>query len=307
VRASLRPPTVHEIFQFVLARASVDLALHTPALLGEGPRWDAAAGRLIWVDIDGCALHLFDPPSATDRAIPLGARVCAAAPIAGDELLVALADRLVVLDLSDDSVETLTELPHAADIRLNDGVCDAAGRFWVGSMALDERPGAGAFYRYADGVLDVVFDDVTVSNGIGWSPDGRRMYYVDSQTHRLDELDFDVESGRASNRKPLVSIDPADGLPDGLAVDDDGCIWVALWRGAAVRRYTPDGSLDRVIDVPADKVTACCFGGSDGRSLYVTTASVGLTADQARSQPLAGSLFVADVGIGGPPAFPFAR
>jgi sugar lactone lactonase YvrE len=291
----------------VLARTSVDLALASPALLGEGPRWDAAAERLIWVDIDGCALHLFDPSSTTDRAVPFDARVCAAAPIAGDELLVALADRLVVLDLFEDSVETLIEIPHADGVRLNDGVCDSAGRFWVGSMALDERPGAGAFYRYANGVLDHVFDDVTVSNGIGWSPDGRRMYYIDSQTHRVDQLDFDVEAGQASNRRPFISVEPADAFPDGLAVDDDGCIWVALWHGAAVHRYTPDGTLDRVVDVPADKVTACCFGGSDGRSLYVTTASVGLTADEARSQPLAGSLFVADVGIGGPPAFPFAR
>jgi sugar lactone lactonase YvrE len=291
----------------VPARISVDLALRSTALLGEGPRWDAAAGRLIWVDIDGCALHLFDPSSATDRAVPFAARVCAAAPIAGDELLVALADRLVVLDLSDGSVETLTELPHGDDIRLNDGVCDPAGRFWVGSMALDERPGAGAFYRYAGGVLERIFDGVTVSNGIGWSPDWRRMYYVDSHTRRVDQLDFDVESGQATNRRPFVSIEPAAALPDGLAVDDDGCIWVALWRGAAVHRYTADGTLDRVVDLPADKVTACCFGGSDGRSLYVTTASVGLTAEESRSQPLAGSLFVADVGVGGPPAFPFAR
>jgi sugar lactone lactonase YvrE len=307
VRAPSPTEAIHAIVHCVLPRTSVDLALRSTALLGEGPRWDASAARLIWVDIEGGALHLFDPASGDDRAIELGERVCAAAPIAGGEVLIALAGRIVVLDLSDDSVETLAELPHGAGIRLNDGVCDPAGRFWVGSMALDERPGAGALYRYAGGLLDRVFDGVTLSNGIGWAPGGRRMFYIDSPTYRVDQLDFDVGSGQVSRRRPFVSIDPADGIPDGLAVDDDGGVWVALWGGAAVRRYAPDGSLDRVVDVPADKVTACCFGGHDGRSLYVTTASVGLTAEQARRQPLAGSVFVTDAGVSGPPASPFAR
>jgi sugar lactone lactonase YvrE len=289
----------------VPARISVEPVLRNAALLAEGPRWDAVGRRLIWVDIEGRALHVFDPARG-DRAVPFDNRVGAAAPYDGDRLLVALADRLVVLDLADESVTALAAVPHGSDIRLNDGACDPGGRFWVGSMALDERLGAGALYRYAHGALDRVLDEVTLSNGIAWTADGSRMYYIDSLTYRVDVLDFDVASGEISGRRPLVELGREAGIPDGLAVDDEGCVWVALWGGWSLRRYTPEGVLDRVLEVPAAQVTACCFGGDDGRSLYVTTASHGLTADQRAAQPLAGSVFVADVGVAGPPARAFA-
>jgi sugar lactone lactonase YvrE len=287
------------------ARVSLEPVLRNAALLAEGPRWDAAGRRLIWVDVEGCSLHVFDPAHG-DRAVSLDARVGAAAPYDGDRLLVALAGRLVVLDLGDESVTTLARLPHGDDIRLNDGACDPDGRFWVGSMALDERPRAGALYRYADGVLDRVLHDVTLSNGLGWTADGSRMYYVDSLTYRIDLFDFDVASGELSGRRPFVELDREEGIPDGLALDDDGCIWVALWGGWSLRRYTPAGVLDRIVEVPTANVTACCFGGDDGHSLYVTTAAHGLTPEQRAAQPLAGSVFVADVGVGGPPARAFA-
>jgi sugar lactone lactonase YvrE len=285
----------------------VDVAIRTEALLGEGPRWDAAAGRLLWVDIEGRALHCFHPASGEDRAIQLGDRVGAAAPMESGGVLVALAERLAVVDLADDSVRTLVEIPHGEGMRLNDGACDPAGRFWVGSMALDETPGAAALYRYSsDGGLDRVLENVTLSNGLGWSPDGRTMYYVDSPTYRVDVFDFDLAAGAISGRRPLIAIEPGAGTPDGLAVDDEGAIWVALWGGGAVRRYSPDGELDRVHAVPADKVTACCFGGDDGRSLFITTASVDLSEEERHRQPLAGSVFVTEVDVSGPPAQPFA-
>jgi sugar lactone lactonase YvrE len=289
----------------VTAKVVLEPVLRNAAVLAEGPRWDAARSRLIWVDIEGRSLHVFDP-SRGDRAVSFDDRVGAAAPYEGDRLLVALADRLVVFDLADESVTTLVELPHTAEIRLNDGACDPNGRFWVGSMALDERAGAGALYRYADGALDRVLEHVTLSNGIAWAPDASRMYYVDSLTYRIDVLDFDVASGEVSGRTPFVELDRGEGIPDGLCVDDDGCIWVALWGGWSLRRYTPDGVLDRTVEVPAAQVTACCFGGDDGRALYVTTAAHGLTPAQRAAQPLAGSVFVADVGVGGPPARAFA-
>jgi len=286
---------------------SLDLAIHGQALLGEGPRWDAEAGRLLWVDIEAGVLHVSDPKRGDDRAIPLGARVSAVAPTRGGDVLVALPDRLAVVDLADESVRTLAEIPHGKEMRLNDGACDPAGRFWVGSMALDVAPGVASLYRYScNGGVEGVLSDVTLSNGLGWTPDGQGMYFIDSLAYRVDLFDFDVATGAISRRRPFVSIDAADGIPDGLAVDDDGGVWVALYGGGAVRRYGADGTLDRVLVVPADNVTACCFGGNDGRSLYVTTASVGLTADERRRQPLAGSVFVADVGLSGPPAQPFA-
>lgn len=285
----------------------MEVAIRIEALLGEGPRWDAAAKRLLWVDIEAGALHLFDPASGEDRSILLGSRVGAAAPMRSGGVLVALADRLAALDLDDESVRTLVEIPHGPELRLNDGACDPAGRFWVGSMALDHVPGAAALYRYSlEGSLERMIEDVTLSNGLGWSADGKSMYYVDSMAYRIDVLDFDVESGAISGRRPFAVIERGAGIPDGIAVDHEGGVWLALWGRAALRRYGPDGALDRVISVPADHVTACCFGGDDGRALYITTASLEQSAEQRRNRPLAGSVFVTDVGVSGPPAQPFA-
>jgi sugar lactone lactonase YvrE len=269
---------------------SVDVAIDVRAELGEGPRWDARSQHLVWVDIHGRALHVFDPAAGRDRAIGLDNRPGAAAPMTDGRVLVALADRLVALDLEDESLETLAVLPHGADMRMNDGACDAAGRFWVGSMELDEAPDRAALYRFADSLLEVVLDRVSLSNGLGWSPDTSLFYYVDSPTSAIDVFDFDLATGTATGRRSFVEIEPTAGIPDGLAVDDEGGVWVALWGGFAVRRYTPDGRLDRVIEVPAEHVTACAFGGADGRSLFITTAAPD------------GRVYVKDVGVGGPPA-----
>ena len=284
----------------------MEVAIHAGALLGEGPRWDAVEERLLWVDIEGRALHLFDPAEDEDRAIGFDARIGSAAPMDDGRVLVALADRLAVVELESESVRTLVEIPHGEGIRLNDGACDPAGRFWVGSMALDYAPGAAALYRYSPaGGLDRVLEGVTLSNGLGWSPDGRTMYYVDSMAYRVDAFDFDVVTGAISERRPLIVIERGGGIPDGLAVDDEGGIWLALWGRATIRRYSPDGELVGVLDVPADNVTACCFGGDDGRSLYVTSASVDLSEEKRRERPLAGSVFVTRVDVSGPPAQPF--
>jgi sugar lactone lactonase YvrE len=284
----------------------VEVAIRSDALLGEGPRWDAATGRLLWVNIEAGALHVFDPESGHDRSILLGTRVGSASPMRSGCVLVALADRLAAIDLDDESVRTLVEIPHGPEMRLNDGACDPLGRFWVGSMALDYAPGAAALYRYSpNGSLERVIENVTLSNGLGWSADGARMYYVDSMAYRVDVFDFDLASGAVSGRRPFATIERGAGIPDGLAVDHEGGVWIALYRGGAVRRYGADGTLERVLAVPADNVTACCFGGHDGHVLYITTASQELTAEQRRRQPLAGSVFVADVGVTGPPAQPF--
>ena len=268
---------------------SVEVAIASSAELGEGPRWDAATGRLLWVDIEGRELHVFDPATGDDRAIALDNRVGAAAPMTDGRVLVALADRLAALDLEDESLETLVPFPHGPDLRVNDGACDPDGRFWIGSLELEFAPDAGSLYRY-DGELVEVLAGVSLSNGLGWSPDGARMYYVDSLTYRIDAFDFD---GLPRNRRPFVRIDRNDGIPDGLAVDDEGGVWIALWGGACVRRYDAEGRLDEVLEIPARRVTACCFGGADGRQLFVTSAAPD------------GRVFVADVGVSGPPAQPF--
>ena len=268
----------------------MEAVVRANAKLAEGPRWDAAHDRLLWVDIEGCELHVLE--RGEDRAIALGAMVCAAAPTEGEQVLVALADRIALVNLEDESVETLVHLPHGGRLRANDGACDAAGRFWIGTMAFDHKPGAAALYRY-DGALARVLDGVTLSNGIGWSADGSTMYYIDSLTYRVDAFDFDLASGSLGGRRAFVTVDQRDGLPDGLAVDDEGGVWVALWGGSCVRRYDEGGRLDAVLGVPSENVTACCFGGPDGRSLFVTTAAPD------------GSVYVARPGVGGPPAHLF--
>jgi sugar lactone lactonase YvrE len=268
----------------------VEIAVRANAKLAEGPRWDAAARRLLWVDIEGCELHVLE--SGEDRAIGLDAMVGAAAPTNSGAVLVALADRLALVDLADESARTLVRLPHGPALRSNDGACDAAGRFWIGTMGLDQTPGAGALYRY-DGRLQRVLDEVTLSNGIGWTRDDTRMYYIDSPVQRVDIFDFELASGRVDDRRPFVSIDESEGIPDGLTVDDEGGVWVALYGGSCVHRYDESGHLDAVLAVPAENVTSCCFGGDDGRSLFVTTAAPD------------GNVYVTQPGVSGPPAHVF--
>ena len=273
----------------------MELALDAKAALAEGPRWDARIERLLWVDIDGCALHRFDPASGEDEATPLPAKIGSAAPTRDtDVVLVALADRLAMVDVAAGGVEDLVALPHAhPGLRANDGGVDPAGRFWVGTMAEDESPGKGALYRLEGGEPATVLEPVSLSNGLGWS--GGRMYYVDSPTKRVDLLDYDEATGAVENRRPFATIEEGVGVPDGLVVDDDGGVWLALYGGAQVRRYSPDGELDAKLEVPADNVTACWFAGD---RLFITTAR--------SPQPLGGSLFVAEPGVSGPPARAFA-
>ena len=245
---------------------------------------------MLWVDIEGCELHVLE--SGEDRAIGLDAMVGAAAPTTGGSALVALADRLALVDLADEAVRTLVRLPHGPAMRSNDGACDAAGRFWIGTMALDLTPGAGALYRY-DGRLERVLAGVTLANGLGWAREDTRMYFTDSALYRIDVFDFDLAPGRLDERRPFVTVEQSDGIPDGLAVDDEGGVWVALYGGSCVRRYDEHGRLDAVLEVPAENVTSCCFGGDDGRSLFVTTAAPD------------GNVYVTQPGVSGPPAHVF--
>jgi sugar lactone lactonase YvrE len=274
----------------------VELALEAHAALAEGPRWDARIERLIWVDIDGKALHRFDPATGEDEATPLPAKVGAAAPTADpDRILVALADRLAIADVRSGELAPLLDVPHAhPGLRTNDGAVDPSGRFWIGTMADDEEtPDRGALYRLDGNELTTVLAPISLSNGLDWR--GTRMYYADTPTQRVDLLDYDDATGAVENRRPFVTIDEADGSPDGLVLDDEGGVWLALWGGGQVRRYDPDGTHTATLEIPADNVTACWFAGE---RLYITTA--------ASPQPLGGSLFVAEPGVSGPPARAYA-
>jgi sugar lactone lactonase YvrE len=262
-----------------------EVAVRAEAELGEGPTWDATAGRLLWIDILGSRLHTYDPATGRRTVRRTEQHIGAVKPRAGGGLVLNLRDGVGLLD-PDGSFGWLHHEPVPGR-RGNDAAVAPDGALWAGTMRYDEAPGGGTLSRVTgDGSVGVVLDDVAVSNGTGWSPDGRLMYYIDSPTRRVDV--FDHADGRISGRRTLVEIEEDAGFPDGLTVDAEGCVWVALWQGSAVRRYTPGGELDRVIELPVPLVTACAFGGAGLSDLYITTARVGLTEPPA----LAGSLFV---------------
>ena len=190
---------------------------------------------------------------------------------------------------------------------MNDGKCDHSGRFWSGTLALDEQRPVGALYRLdPSGEVTKVLSGVTVSNGLGWSPDQRTFYYIDSRTQRVDAFSHDPESGRIARRRLLVAIPSREGTPDGLTVDVEGHLWVALWDGSVVRRYTPQGKQEYEVRLPASRVTSCAFGGDDLADLYVTSATTGLAPSDLRSQPHAGAVFVIRPGMRGLPTDTFA-
>ncbi|MFI1070353.1 SMP-30/gluconolactonase/LRE family protein [Streptomyces puniciscabiei] len=265
--------------------AGYEVAVRAEAELGEGPTWDPATGRLIWLDILGMRVHTYDPATGRRTVRTTEQHVGAVKPRAGGGLVLNLRDGVGLLD-PDDTFRWLHHEPVAGR-RANDAAVAPDGSLWAGTMRYDEAPGGGTLTRLTgDGTVRTVLSDATVSNGTGWSPDGRRMYYVDTPTRRVDVFDHDGE--RVHGRRPLVEIERGAGVPDGLTVDADGCVWVALWDGGAVRRYTPGGELDRVISLPTPRTTACAFGGAGLTDLYVTTARTGLPAPH----PLSGSLLV---------------
>jgi sugar lactone lactonase YvrE len=279
----------------------VDVAVREYAELGEGPTWDAAAGRLLWIDILRSRVHTYDPATGRRTVRTTEQHVGAVKPRAGGGLVLNLRDGVGLTDEAG-GFRWLHHEPVPGR-RGNDAAVAPDGSLWAGTMRYDEARGGGTLSRVAgDGTAETVLDDVTVSNGTGWSPDGRLMYYVDTPTRRIDVFDYDAASGRVSGRRPLATVEEGAGFPDGLTVDADGCVWVALWDGAAVRRYTPSGALDRVVPLPVPRVTACAFGGAGLTDLYVTTARVGLTP----APPPAGSLLVLPDAGKGLPQPPFA-
>jgi sugar lactone lactonase YvrE len=265
----------------------IEVAVRHDALLGEGPTWDPAAERLLWVDILRSRVHTYAPATGRRTVMATDQHVGAAKPRVDGGIVVNLRDGVGLYD-SDGAFRWLRRDPVPGR-RANDAAVAPDGSLWTGTMRYDEALGGGTLTRITpDGTATTVLADVAVSNGTGWSPDGRRMYYIDSPTRRIDVFDLRPDDPLPVNRRPLAVVEDGAGYPDGLTVDAAGCVWVALWDGAAVRRYTPEGVLDRVVELPVRRPTACAFGGSGLTDLYVTSARKG----QAAPHPLSGSLLV---------------
>jgi sugar lactone lactonase YvrE len=276
---------------------------------GEGPAWDARAGHLLWVDMIAGGLHR-TRSDGTDEVTDYDQPVCVAVPrLVGGGLALALGDGLWLEEAGGDR-RRLYAIPQpdgAGPIRMNDGKCDPQGRLWAGSMAYDARDGAGTLYRLdRDLSVHEMVEEVTISNGLAWTPDGSIMYYIDTPTNRVDAFDADPSTGAVRNRRTAIEIPEAAGGPDGMTIDDDGCLWVALWGGSAVHRYTPDGRLDTVVSLPCRQVTSCAFGGAGLDQLWITSSRLGLPAEEVAAQPLAGALFLLRPGVTGPAAVAFA-
>ena len=279
-----------------MERWQAELALDARANLGEGPIWDTRTGELLWVDIMAGIVHCFDPTSSIDRAFDVGQPVGAVVPRSVGGYAFALRDGFAVGDAGGVTIVAPIQADRP-DVRMNDGACDSRGRFWAGTMQLEYERGAGALFRLdATGAAETMLTRVTISNGIAWSPDDATMYFVDTTTRGIDAFDYDSDTGTITRRRRLATIETSAGYPDGLIVDADGCVWVALWEGWAVRRYAPDGTLLATVEIPAARVTKPAFGGDALNDLYVTTASPDEPDD---AQPNAGGIFRARPGVRG--------
>jgi len=271
------------------------------AFHGEGPVWSERWGVLRWVDMLAGDVLSLTADGAIDRR-HVGGVAAAVRPRRRGGAVIGV-ERGFALEDADGTLTHLGELWTDDSVRLNEGGCDPDGRFYCGSMAYDQRPGAGALYRLdPDGSVRVVLEGVTISNGLEWSPDGSLAYYNDTATHRIDVFDYDGETG-LTGRRPFVDLSAEAENPDGLTVDEQGGVWVALYDGGAVRRYAPDGVLEEVVEVPTRKVTACTFGGPRLDQLFITTSREGL---EPGVDALAGSLFRVVAGVSGLPIREFA-
>ena len=290
---------------------SAELVVDARAGLGEGPVWDPESNRLIWLDLVDWwnktddptgVVHSYDPQGGAGRSIDVAGGVGSIAIRSAGGLVVAAGDGFGTLDLESGSFQMVVPLPlEEAGHRFNDGGCDPQGRFWAGTTGRVPGPsGECALYRLdTDWRVTRTLSGVTVSNGIGWSPEGEVMYYIDSPTGRIDRFRFDGERGRLGPREVLAEVPERLGVPDGLAVDSDGCVWVAVWGSSRVLRFTPRGRLDTEVLLPASIPTSCAFGGPDLGTLYITTAWATLTDEERSREPYAGGVFAADVGVAG--------
>jgi sugar lactone lactonase YvrE len=290
------------------ASVSVEVFADLRADVGEAPHWDERAKSLLSVDLTGGAVFRCDQSGAKIGSFSVGQEVGAVVPRRGGGLALAVRDGIAVV--SDTGEGFALTAPVERDIsgnRMNDAKCDPAGRLLAGTTAFDFSPHAAALYRVEpDWSFEQVVGGVTQSNGIAWSPGGARMYFIDSATQGVDVFDYNVGTGSASNRRRLVTIERAQGIPDGMTTDETGNLWVACFGGSAVRCFSPAGDQLGEVVFPVTQVTSCAFGGPGLADLYVTSAAYRLSPGELHRQPHAGATFVCRPGTVGMPASAFA-
>lgn len=277
-------------------------------VLGESPVWSVPEQALYWVDIQAPAILRLEASSRHVTTWRLDEPVGSIALRAKGGLLAAMKSGFCFFDPASGERHPIADPEaHLPENRFNDGRCDRAGRFWAGTMSEASREPVGSLYCLEPNLtVRVVQTGITIPNSLAWSPDGCVMYFADSHRRRIWAYDFDVEAGALSNQRVFVDAADHPGVPDGSAVDAEGCLWNAEHGGSRICRYTPDGKLERTIDLPVTQPTCCAFGGSNLATLYITTARENLGPDQLAKQRLAGAVLAADVGIAGMPECAFA-
>lgn len=284
-----------------------DLVVDARNQLGEGPVWDHLTESILWVDILAGEVHRYDPTGGVTAVTPIGQEVGALVPRNAGGLVLAVRDGFAALD--DEGTVTPLAAVEATDpsTRMNDGKCDRHGRFWASTMAFDASPERGSLYRLdANGTVEQMLTGLTIGNGLAWSADDRTFYFIDSMTGGVDAFDFDLATGRLNNRRQVVKVAACVGIADGMCIDGEGSLWVALYGGGAVHRYAADGELTAVVSLPVPNVTCCTFGGADLRDLYITTAWNGMSEQDRTDLPEAGGLYRAHTDVPGVLPYPFA-
>ncbi len=291
------------------AVVEAECVVQLPALLGEGPTWSPRDAALYWVDILTPAVHVHHPGTGQDISCKLGAMASVVIPKASGGVVLATPGGILGFDLQSRSSQLLAH-PESTrpSNRYNDGKCDRLGRLWIGSMDMGATANRGHLYRVdADGQWQRMDSGFTVANGLGWSPDDRHMYFTDSFRRTVYRYDFDLRAGTIHNRRPFIVLGPNEGTPDGLTVDEQGCLWIAVWDAWCVVRFSPEGQEMQRIRLPVPRPTSCCFGGSNLDTLYVTSAAVRLSQQMLDAAPLSGSVFALRVpGVRGLPETMFS-
>lgn len=286
----------------------VELVIDSKSTLGEGSLWNDRTGQLMWVNIKGEILNFYNPRTEMNKEMFSGQMVGTIVPTESGKVLVALKNGIYSLDPETGSKKLIVNPERdIPDNRFNDGKCDPSGRFWAGTMSLSGKKEAGALYRLdPDSTIHKMIDHVSISNGIVWSPDKTKMYYIDTPTRKVMAYDYDDATGDISHPKVAVQIPEGMGAPDGMTIDENGKLWVALWGGSAVGNFDPEtGELIRKIDVPAKNVTSCAFGDDDLGTLYITTARESTSDEELQKFPHAGGVFKIRPGVKGMKAFCF--
>jgi sugar lactone lactonase YvrE len=291
------------------ANLQVEVVVKHTCLLGEGPVWDAKRKTINWVDILNGEIHEFYPSQSLHRKIDVKDMVGSVALCTDGNFIAALKTGLAFINRDSGEIEMLHHPEaHLPGNRFNDGKCDPAGRFWVGSMGLLEETGVGNLYMIDNDLSHLKkIEGVSISNGMAWSSDHKTFYYIDTPTYEVVAYDYDLPSGNITNKRIAIKISKEEGSPDGMTIDAEDKLWIAHWDGWQVTRWDPATATKLLnISLPVARVTSCTFGGDNFNDLYITSAKVGLTEKQLQAQSLAGSLFVIrDSGFRGMEAFEF--